>query len=146
MADIRRFAVEETSVIELRNASDEPMVGDDGKPMTWTVYGPGSKPYAKAQAAQQNRMIDKLKRKGKTDETAEEKTRDQAEFLTGCTKECSANITYDALTGEALYRAVLSDRSIGFIAEQVGRHLGEWGNFSKPSTTTSASTSAKTPG
>jgi hypothetical protein len=143
MSDIRKFAVEETSVIELRSASDEPMVGDDGKPMTWTVYGPGSKPYAKAQAAQQNRMIDKLKRKGKTDETADEKMRDQAEFLAGCTKECSSNIEYDGLQGEAMHRAVLSDRSIGFIAEQVGRHLGEWGNFSKPSTTTSASTSGK---
>lgn len=144
--DIRKFAVEETSTLELRDAADAPMKGEDGAPMTWTVYGPGSKQYAKAQAAQQNRMIDKLKRKGKTDETAEEKTRDTAEFLAGCTKECSSNITYDELTGEALYRAVLSDRSIGFIAEQVGRHLGEWGNFSKPSTTTSASTSGKAPG
>jgi len=144
--DIRKFAVEETGVLELRDAADEPMVGDDGKPMTITLYGPGSKPYAKAQAAQQNRMIDKLKRKGKSDQTADEKARETAEFLAGCTKEFSPNIEIDGLTGEALFKAVYSDTSIGFVAEQVGRYLGEWGNFSKPSSATSASTSVKAPG
>ena len=85
-------------------------------------------------AAQQNRMIDKLKRKGKSDQSAEDKAREQAEFLAGCTKEFSSNIEYPngsgaSLTGEALHKAVYSDTSIGFIAEQVGKHLGEWGNF-----------------
>jgi hypothetical protein len=131
--DIRKFAVEETGVLELLSASDEPLVGDDGKPMTVTLYGPGSKAYAKAQAAQQNRMIDKLKRKGKSDQTAEEKAREQAEFLAGCTKDFSANIEYDGLKDEALFKAVYSDTSVGFIAEQVGKHLGDWGNFTKGS-------------
>lgn len=146
MTDIRKFAVEETGVIELRSASDEPLIGDDGKPMTWTVYGPGSKPYGRAQAVQQNRIVEKLRKKGKIEETEDQKRQEQAEFLAACTKECSSNITYDELTGEALHKAVLADRSIGFIAEQVGRYLGEWGNFSKPSTTTPASTSGKAPG
>lgn len=144
--NIKAFAVEETCVLELRDAADVPMVGEDGKPMMVTLYSPGSKSYARAQAAQQNRMIDKLKRKGKADQSAEDKAREQAEFLAGCTKEFSANIEYDGLQGEALYKAVYADTSIGFIAEQVGKHLGEWSNFTKPSTTTSASTSVKVPG
>ena len=144
--DIRKFAVEETSVLELRGANDELLAGDDGKPLTVTVYGPGSRPYARAQAANQNRMIDKLKRKGKTEQSAEEKAREQAEFLAGCTREFSPNIEYDGLTGETLFKAVYADTSIGFIAEQVGKHLGDWSNFSKPSTTASASTSGKAPG
>jgi hypothetical protein len=131
--DIKRFAVEETSVLELRDAADVPMVDDVGKSVTVTLYGPGSKPYAKAQAAQQNRMIDKLKRKGKSDQSAEDKAREQAEFLAGCTKEFSANFEYEKLTGEALHKAVYADTSVGFIAEQVGKHLGEWGNFTKGS-------------
>lgn len=135
MTDIRKFSVDETGVLELRDAGDEPMVGDDGKPMTITAYGPGSKQYARAQAAQQNRMIDKLKRKGKTEETADEKIRDQAEFLAGCTKEFSSNIQLDNYIGEALYKAVYSDRGIGFIAEQFGRFLQDWASFKKPSTT-----------
>ncbi len=134
MTDIRKFAAEETSVIELLDASDQPMIGEDNKPMTITVYGPGSKSYARAQAANQNRMIDKLKRKGKTEQTAEEKAKEQADFLAGCTKEFSSNIEYDGQAGEALFKAVYADTSIGFIAEQVGKHIGEWGNFTKGST------------
>jgi hypothetical protein len=136
--DIRKFAVEETSVLALHDASDAPMVDETGAPVTVTLYGPGSKPYARAQAAQQNRMLDKLKRKGKSDLTADDKAREQAEFLAGCTKEFSPNLEYtnggtEKLSGEALHRAVYADNSIGFIAEQVGKFLGEWGNFTKGS-------------
>lgn len=134
MGDIRKFAVEETSVLALRGPDDEPLMGDDDKPMTVTLYGPGSKTYAKAQAANQNRMIDKIRRKGKADQTAEEKAREQAEFLAGCTKEFSSNIEYDDLDGDALFKAVYSDASIGFIAEQVGKHLSDWANFTSGST------------
>jgi hypothetical protein len=131
--DIRSFAVEETSTIALQGPDEAPMKSEDGAPMTITVYGPGSKAYARAQAAQSNRMIDKLKKKGKMDQSAEEKAREQAEFLAGCTKEFSANIEYDGLKGEALHRAVYADTTIGFIAEQVAKHIGEWANFSKGS-------------
>ena len=133
--DIRKFAVEETGALDLVSASDEPLIGDDGQPMVIVLYGPGSKAYAKAQAAQQNRMIDKLKKKGKSDQTAEEKVREQAEFLAGCTQEFSANISYDDLKGDALHRAVYADTSVGFIAEQVSKFLGDWSNFTKRSTT-----------
>jgi len=144
--DIKRFAVEETGVLELRDANDVPMIGDDSKPMTITGYGPGSKTYARAQAANQNRMIDKLKRKGKTEQTAEEKAREQAEFLAGCTKAFSSNIEYDGLAGEALFKAVYSDVSIGFIAEQFGKWLNDWSSFKTPSLASSASTSGTQPG
>lgn len=144
--DIRKYAVEETSVLHLQSAADEPLYGDDKQPMTVTLYGPGSKAYARAQAAQQNRLIDKLKRKGKTEQTAEEKAREQAEFLAACTKEFSSNIEYDELKGEALFKAVYADTSVGFIAEQVGKHIGDWGNFTNASPKASASTSGKPPG
>ena len=132
--DIKRFAVEETGTIELRGADDSPLIGDDGQPMTVTVYSPGSKSYARAHAAQSNRLIDKLKRKGKMDQSAEEKAMEQSAFLVGCTKEFSANVGYDGLIGEALFKAIYSDASIGFIAEQVGKYLSDWGNFTTPST------------
>jgi len=144
--NIRKFEVEETGVLELLDASGEPMIGEDGKPMTITGYGPGSKQYAKAQAAQQNRMIDKLKARGKTEQSADDKTRENAEFLAGCTKSFSSNIEMDGLDGEALYKAVYSEKKLGFVPEQFGKWLSEWGNFSKPSTATSASTSAKAHG
>lgn len=131
--DIRKFAVEETSVLALLASDETPMIGEDNQPMTITVFGPGSKQYGRAQAANQNRMIDKLKKKGKADQTADDKLREQAEFLAGCTKEFSPNIECDGLKGDALHKAVYMDASIGFIAEQVAKHIAEWGNFTKGS-------------
>ena len=40
------------------------------------------------------------------------------------------------LQGEALHLAVYADKTIGFIAEQVGAHLGNWANFTKGSAKT----------
>lgn len=134
MSDIRKFAVEPTARLHLRDASDELMFTEDGKEIAVNVYGPGSKQFAKAQSAQSNRMIDKLKRKGKTDQTAVQKAAEAADFLTDCTASFE-NLEYDELAEDALYRAVYSDLSIGFIADQVGKFIGDWSNFSKPSAT-----------
>jgi hypothetical protein len=136
MSDIRQHAVEETTVLHLRDAADALMYADEKQqlPRTVTLYGPGSKQYAKAQARNSNRMIDRLKKKGKTDQTADEKAQETAEFLADCTKSME-NIEYDKLTGEALFKAVYSDRSIGFVADQVSKHLGDWANFTKDSAT-----------
>lgn len=131
--DIRRLEVEETSVIALRGPDDAALVGEDGAPLTVTVYGPGSKPHAKAQSVQQNKLMERLRRKGKLDQSAEESRADQLELLVACTKAFSPNIECDGLKDEALYRAVYSNRGLGFIAEQVAKHIGEWGNFSKGS-------------
>lgn len=134
--DIRKFAVEQTSRLHLRDAADELMYadGDQAKPIAVNLYGPGSKQYAAAQAAQQNRLLDKLKRKGKTAQTAEQLAAEKAEFLADCTVSFE-NMEYDALTGAALARAVYADTSIGFIADQAAKHIGDWGNFSTASAT-----------
>lgn len=136
MADIRQFAVVPTSKLHLRDANDELMYADAGKslPICVNLYGPGSKPYAQAQAAQNNRIMDKLKRKGKSDQNAEQRAAESAEFLSDCT-ESFENLEYESLTNRALAMAVYSDSSIGFIADQVAKHIGDWANFSKPSTT-----------
>ena len=123
--DIRTKAVAQTSVLELRDANDELIPG-----MAVTVYGPGSKQYAAAQARQSNRMIDALKKKGKTDQSAQQKAAETAEFLADVTVEFSG-LEYDALTGRELALAVYSDTSIGFIADQVAKHCSDWANFSK---------------
>lgn len=133
--DIRKFSVEETSILKLLGADQQPLIGDDGAPMTITVYGPGSRAYQRAQTAVANRMLEKVKRRGKSEQTTDERVRDQAEFLAACTKAFSANIECDGLEGEALFRAVYADVTLGFIVEQVVAYLGEWANFTKASTT-----------
>lgn len=132
--DIRKYAVTPTSKLHLRDANDELMYADDAKslPITVNLYGPGSKQYARAQAAQNNRMLDKLKRKGKSDQTAEQRSSEAAEFLADCT-ESFTNLEYDTLTDRSLAMAVYADTSIGFIADQVAKHIGDWANFTPKS-------------
>jgi intracellular sulfur oxidation DsrE/DsrF family protein len=132
--EIKKLAVEETSTLHIRDSADELVYTEDGKAVEIVVYGPGSKSFAKAQAANSNRIMDKLKKKGKVDQTAQEKAEETAEFLASCTKEF-INLEYDKLQGEALFKAVYSDTSLGFIAEQVNKHIMDWSNFSKPALT-----------
>ena len=141
MTDIRKFAVEETAVLHLKDANDELMYADgaDGqpdtnKPMRITLYGPGSKKYAKVQAANNNKLFTRLKKKGKEDQSAEDRAQESADTLTLLTHSFE-NISYDALAGEALHRAVYLDTSIGFIATHVNAHLNDWANFTKASAT-----------
>lgn len=125
--DIRSLAVDPTNTLALRDANDELIPG-----ASVVVYGPGSKQYAAAQSKQQNRMIDKLKSKGKTEQTAAQKAAETAEFLADVTVSFGG-LEYEALEGRALALAVYSDTSIGFIADQVAKFVGDWSNFSKVS-------------
>lgn len=130
--DIRQLAVQETAVLHLRDGADNLLYegGDLAKPVTITLYSPGSKVYAKASAERNNRIVARLKQRGKADRSADESAQEAAEFLAACTHSF-AHIELDDLQGEALYLAVYTDASIGFIAEQAGKYLGEWGNFTK---------------
>lgn len=135
--DIKKFAVEPTKKLHLRDAADQLMYADENKtlPMAVNLYGPGSKQYARAKAAQNARIMEKLKRKGKIEQTAEQSAAETAEFLSACT-ESWENIEYEQLTQtQALSMAIYSDESIGFIADQVAKELNEWSNFTKPSVT-----------
>lgn len=141
MTDIRKHAVTPTSTLHLCDAADQLMYAEDAngqpdlnRPMTAVLYGPGSKEYKKAQVANSNRMIERLKKKGKADVSAEDQARETAEFLAACTQSLN-NVAYGELAGEALHLAVYGDAEIGFIAEQVNKHIGDWANFTKPSPT-----------
>ena len=131
--DISTLAAKESAVLQLRGADDE-LLFDNGVAVTVTCFGPGSKAYQKAQSASQNKLIDRMKRKGNIDQTPDEKLAQQAEFLTACT-ESFEGLTSGALTGPDLFRAVYSDPEVGFISEQIAKFIGDWSNFTKASTT-----------
>ena len=85
MFDITTLAATDTSTLELVGGDDAPLFDEKGKRLSITVYGPGSKVYQRAQARQQNQLMDKIKKRGKMDQTAEEKLAEQADFLAACT-------------------------------------------------------------
>jgi hypothetical protein len=139
MSNIKKFAVDETSTLHLKDANDDLMYaeGADGKPdkskpMRIKLYGPGSKQYVKVQAAGNNKLFTRLKKKGKEDQSAEDQAQESADKLAALTHSFE-NIGYDDLVGEELHKAVYLDETIGFIATQVNAHLNDWANFTKPS-------------
>jgi hypothetical protein len=148
MFDITKTAVAETATLELTDANEAPLLGEDKKQLSITLYGPGSEPFAKAEGKRQNRLVERLKRKGKTELSAEEQRSEQADFLAAITVSFNG-FSYPPAgeaTGKALYRALYMDRSVGFITDQVQRFVGDWGNFTGTSATNSSSSSEASPG
>lgn len=127
------LAASDTATLELRFGDDSPMLKADGKPVTVTVYGPGSKPYAAAKAAQQNRLVARLQRGKGMAETPEEKAKHEADFLalvTASDDGLDIEGLTDGLSGAEKYRAIYSHTPIAFIGEQVAKFAGDWANFS----------------
>lgn len=137
--DITSAASSSTATHQLKDAEDNLLFtqeGDGRVPVTVTVHGPGSREYKQAEARRSSRQVQRLQKRGKIDISADERIEEDAEFLARITVEFSPNFSYppagDA-TGYALFKAVYSDVSIGFIAEQVQEFAKDWANFSKGS-------------
>lgn len=128
MFEITTLAAKDTFVLELLNANDEPLKDAEGKPLSVTVYGPGSKAYTKAQAARTQRMLDRMAKKGKVKLNAQEQTEENAEFLAACTDSFNG-WQYKGAADAAAIEAAYKDPTIGFIADQVGKAIGDWANF-----------------
>lgn len=126
MFEITTLAAKDTFTLELVNANDEPLTGADGNALSVTVYGPGSKAYQKAAAERTQRMLDKMAKKGKSKLSAEEQQRENAGFLAACT----VSFNGFAYKGDATaFEAAYSDPTLGFIADQVSKAIGDWANF-----------------
>lgn len=139
--NLKKFALKATSILHLRDGNDDLMYvdGPDGKPdltkpMRAHLFGPGTKQYAAARAAQSNRSIDRLKKKGKSDLSPEDQVKETATFLARCTDSLE-NIEVDGLTGEDLYLAVYGDIELCFIPAQIDRYIGDTANFTGTSPT-----------
>lgn len=128
--DISSQAVNETTIIELDGADGEPMVNDKGERLTVTVFGPGSKPYQKAQAIRNRAVLAQI-RKGKTKLSGNAQLEIDSEFLATCTESFGGFVYKDFTPGYEMFKACYMDYSIGFIADQVLTKIGDWENFTR---------------
>ncbi len=136
-SNLKKYALLPTTIHHLRDGNDELMFADgpDGqpdktKPMQVHLQGPGTKTYAKAKAAASNRAMDRFKKKGKSDQSAEDAAEETASFIAACTTKFE-NIEIDQLEGEALYKAAYTDQELCFIPAQLDKVLGDFANFTK---------------
>jgi hypothetical protein len=140
-SNLKKFALVSTIIHHLLDGDENPMYADGAdnqpdlsRPMRAHMFGPGTKQYAKAQAAQSNRSMDRFKKKGKANMTAEEQSVERATFLAACTAQLE-NIEVDELAGDALAMAVYTDLELCFIPMQLDKLIGDTANFTKASQT-----------
>lgn len=147
--DVADYEVKDTTDIVLNHPeTGEPFLvkigeEDDGKggvrpvmkPMSVTVYGPGSKEFKAAQAVSQ-KTFNATFHRGKSRETAEQQIARAAAFLSACTVSFN-NFTYnkgDPRERET-FRACYKDPKRGWITEQVNSEMGDWANFTQAAPT-----------
>ena len=134
MFDISKLAVKETAVIELESPDGEPLLNENGEVLSVTVYGPGSKQFQRAQGKRNRAILEYVRKGGKKMKDEEQRELD-AEFLADCTASFNGFV-YKDLTGYDMFKAAYLDPSIGFIAEQVNKAIGDWANFTNKSAKT----------
>ena len=134
MFDISSLAVKETAIVQLEAVDGEALLDADGKQLSITVYGPGSKAFQKATAVRNRAILEYVKKGGKKMKDEEQRELD-AEFLADCTASFN-EFVYKDMTGYDMFKAAYLDAGIGFIAEQINKAIGDWANFTNKSATT----------
>ncbi len=120
----------------VRDASGELQYDAEGKPLSVTLYGPGTKQHQKAKHAAEEknnaRVFARMQGKADGKLSAEDKLAERAEFLAACTASFN-NFGNGELNGYELFKSVYSDIEIGHIADDAEKFIGERANFKKPS-------------
>lgn len=127
--DASTLRVADTATIHIKSADGVPLY-EDGKPVTITIYGPGSTQAAAVETKQTSRALKRMHdNDGKvTAPTAEERRQETAQDLAAVTVAFD-QLTYGDKTGTALFEAVYADPKLGFIAGQVQKASADGGKF-----------------
>lgn len=139
-----KYLLMESSWLHVKDPDDEPMYVEDEngepdrtKPRRLHLCGPGSKQFARAQAAQSNRNLGRIQRKGKMELTAEETTRDSAEFLVEVTlgsENMEDLCSRPGLAPEDMLRDIYGNLGLTYIPKQAESFARNTANFKRPST------------
>lgn len=140
--NIALLAAAATHAIHLKSACGEYLY-HDGKPVRIVIHGPSSDAFSEVEDRQIART---LKRRADNDgkmvaAPAEQRAAEQADDL-ACLTVAFENFDYPPASGKSgkeLFRALYSDKALGFIAAQVQKAVGDWGNFSPAPTSISPS-------
>ncbi|GAA3708534.1 hypothetical protein GCM10022268_17330 [Sphingomonas cynarae] len=142
--NIATLAVAATAALHVKGPTGELLFADTERklPIRIHLHGPGSDIASVIEARQSSRALKRMQdNDGKvTAATPEERKAETSADLAALTASFE-NFDYqpdgaaEPITGEALFRAVYADQSLGFITKQVVKFYGDWGNFSAVSTT-----------
>jgi hypothetical protein len=140
--DITRRRAHETAAIPLDDGEGSPLLDDNGKPLSTTVHGPGSKTWRDADAERNRKRALKLeKNRNKISAVLADARDDDIDFLVAITVSFNG-WEYphpNAANGGAwptqrdMFRAAYSDDSIGYVRDKLLSESGDWAAFTKAS-------------
>lgn len=130
MFDITSLSTKDTTTVHLRHpVTDAPLYADGDakkKPMTITVYGPGSSTYRNAIIAMQNRQLKRNKKQMSAELIREEAT----ELLVTCSVSAD-NFDYAGtpLTTKQAWTDMYNDAKVSWVRDQVEEAQGDISAF-----------------
>ena len=132
--DITRKRAAETAVIELTDGDGAPLLDDDGKRLTVTLCGPGSKTWQQADAERSRKMSVRAEKNPRKIASAisDHRKDDEIEFLIAITVSFNG-WTYpgDYTSNRDMFKAAYSDDGIGYIRDQLSKEGNDWSAFSQ---------------
>jgi hypothetical protein len=132
---IKSLAVSATAFLHLKGPGGAFLYEAD-EPVGIDLFGPGSPEFSRIEERQSARAIQRMQdNDGKiTPVPIAQRRQEEAQDLAALTAGFR-HIEVDTLAGAALYEAVYSDPSLGWIKTQAARFVGDWGKFSNRSPT-----------
>ena len=123
----------ESGEIELKDGDGSPLYDDAGNALSVTVHSPASKQYQQAQAEQNRKRAERLRKSGGKMEAALDNAREDAiEFLCRVTIRLN-NFDYPTAKGADAIRALYEDDALGFIRDHVYSESNDWAAFTRGS-------------
>jgi hypothetical protein len=133
---IATLAVAATAFLHLKGP-DGTHLYDDGKPVGIELFGPGSPESAQVEERQSARAVKRMtENDGKLslapiEQRRTEAAEDLAALTSGFQNIEHAGADGQPLSGRALFIAVYSDPTLGWIKEQVLKAVGDWSRFTQ---------------
>ena len=144
---IKRLAIAATGIFMVRDVAGK-LVEDESGPWSITVHSPGTKEFQKAKHAYDEKRSDTLAAimgRGESKRTPEDDAKDVAEFLAAVTISTN-NFDYEGQRGHEAYKKMYADPSIGHVADELNKFLGNRANFLPPKPDDSLNSSGNSPG
>ena len=140
--DITRRRAQQAASIPLVDGEGAPMLDDEGKALSVTVHGPGSKVWRDADAERNRKRALKLeKNRNKISAVLADARDDDLDMLVSITvsfngweyphPDRSNGGTWPA--GRDMFRAAYADDTIGYVRDHLLTESGDWAAFTKAS-------------
>lgn len=139
MFDITKQAAVDTAALHLKGADGAHLFDTKNEPVRIVFYGPGSKAAAAVEAKLSQRALQRMKANDGqvTIASPDERRKERAEDLAAMTVRFE-NFEYPPAKGKEgaeLFQALYEDPTLGFIADQGAKFVGNWSGF-KPGSET----------